>query len=167
MTCNKCGKGLEIGDFPFCPHESIYPQHAQTFDPVVIHRNEAGEVRFPGRTDAQVPAGYEKVELRTLAEVRKFEREMNARDRAVHASAQERSRIQMEQLRLKERGELLQMMQQMSPFGRDLTRVAIQATDERARKEYDPGFRVEVFSDDASNREAHRDRETGWKERRR
>ena len=53
-----------------------YNSNAQRFDPVVIHRDQAGNVRYPGRSDAPVPEGFMKVELTDFAQVRKFEREM-------------------------------------------------------------------------------------------
>lgn len=42
---------------------------------VMVHVNpETGETRYPGRHDAKVKEGYEKVYLRSLAEVDRFER---------------------------------------------------------------------------------------------
>src|SRR4051812_19311335 len=50
------------------------PRSAQAFEPVVVHRDRHGNVRFPGSANAKVPEGFMKVELRTSREVHAFER---------------------------------------------------------------------------------------------
>ena len=46
---------------------------------VLVFRDAAGNVRYPGRTDAPCPAGFEPVRLRSLRAVERFEREHNVR----------------------------------------------------------------------------------------
>ena len=36
-TCEKCGKDVRIGDFPFCPHEQVSPHYHTVFIPYVDH----------------------------------------------------------------------------------------------------------------------------------
>lgn len=49
-------------------------------DGVVVFRDPAtGAIRYPGRNDTPTPAGYERVEMRSLREVERFEREHNVR----------------------------------------------------------------------------------------
>lgn len=56
-----------------------YTSPAQRFEPVVIHRDAAGNVRFPGHKNDKVPTGFQKVELTDLNQVRRFEREMETK----------------------------------------------------------------------------------------
>lgn len=42
------------------------------------------KVRYPGRHDAKVPAGYERVYLRSLKDVDKFEREHKVMNHRMH-----------------------------------------------------------------------------------
>jgi len=141
---------------------------AQRFDPVVIHRDAAGNVRFPGAPDAAVPAGFEKVELRTVAEVRQFERGMDARERARFESGQAREGDFYAERQRKDRAELRAAMLRMSPYGREFAQVAMEENDRKnagRKTSYDPNFHVECFSMDSSNREVYRDERTNWKAR--
>lgn len=141
---------------------------AQRFSPVVIHRDSAGNVRFPGAPDAAVPAGFEKVELRTVAEVRQFERGMDAKERARFESGQAREADFYAERQRRDRAELRVAMQRMTPYGRDFARVAMEENDRKdagRKTSYDPNFHVECFSMDSSNREAYRDERTNWRAR--
>lgn len=144
--CKDCGQEIHHGDYPFCPHESTLSLNAQRFSPVVIFRNADGHVRLPGSTDIAPPAGFERVELKTVHEVRKFEREMNQREHAKHEDSRYRDSQACEAARTKLRGELRMAMQQMSPLGRDFARYAIEQTNNRRKGRYDAGFRVEALS---------------------
>lgn len=47
---------------------------------VMVFKDAAtGKVRYPGRHDAKMPAGYERVYLRSLREVESFEKQHNVR----------------------------------------------------------------------------------------
>lgn len=138
---------------------------AQAFSPVVIHRDVNGNIRFPGHPDAPIPDGFQKVELRTVREVRALEREMNVRERARFEEAQYREEQAFSAEQRERRAELRQMMRHMTPAGRALAEEAMRQNDERPRKSYDPNFHVEAFSQDSSNREAYRDERTGWRGR--
>jgi hypothetical protein len=59
--------------------EQVYklrPQSAQwgDRDAVVVFRDAQGHIRYPGRNDAVPPRGYEKVVMRSMHEVRQFEK---------------------------------------------------------------------------------------------
>jgi hypothetical protein len=43
-------------------------------DAVVVFRDAQGHIRYPGRNDAIPPRGYEKVVMRSMHEVRQFEK---------------------------------------------------------------------------------------------
>lgn len=47
---------------------------------VLVFQNAEGQIRYPGRTDARCPAGYEPVRLRSLHEVERFERAHGVRN---------------------------------------------------------------------------------------
>lgn len=125
--------------------------------PVVIHVDRGGAVRFPGNSDAKVPKGFNKVELRTIPEIEKFEREMN---RKFHAEAEQHHENEARvfgEIRAQLRSELRQRMQTMSALGRDFARAAMEANDRRPRKSSDTGFHLQVLHFNASNREPFRE----------
>lgn len=138
---------------------------AQPFEPVVVFRDAAGNVRFPGRTDSSIPEGFQRVELRTSAEVHRFEREMNVRENAkhdIHAECEERYYNELER---KNRRELREAMRQMTPQGRAFAEEAMRQGDKRPSGRFDAGFHLPAFHYDSSNRAEHRDERTGWKAR--
>lgn len=136
---------------------------AQSFAPVVVHKDAQGNYRFPGSPDAAVPPGFERVELRTTAEVRRFERDVNRAEAERHDGAQVREEGFYAGFKAQQRAELRAAMARMSPAGRDFAREAMRANDERPRGRFDAGFYVESFSVDSSNREPQRDESTGWR----
>jgi len=100
MRCPDCNLELAVGHWPFCPHG--YPGR-QT---VAVHPSEravvwenpgTGQVRYPGRNDAPMPAryaaqGFERRELTSLHAVEQFEREKGVRnDKAWHDDGSGRS----------------------------------------------------------------------------
>jgi len=168
-TCNHCGKKLELGDWPYCPHGSVFSVNAARFDPSVVYRNAAGEYSFPTSPDAAykpAPEGFEKVELTKAHEIRKFENTVNSQERKKWDEHQERLARASEESARARRADLRAAMQHMTPFGRDFARAAMDANDRKGRGSFDAGFRVSAFSDDASNREPYRDERTGWRSQR-
>jgi len=139
---------------------------AQPFDPVVVHRDADGNYRFPGSPDAAVPAGFERVELRTTAEVRRFEGDVNRRESERHDEAAARDQGFYGRLQTQNRSDLRAAMRHMTPLGRAVAEEAMRANDEKLRGRFDPGFHVEAFSQDSSNREPQRDETTGWRPKR-
>jgi hypothetical protein len=167
--CSDCGDELHVGDWPFCrgpgSHTPARQQNSQLFDPVVIHRDAAGNIRFPGAVDAPVPAGYQKVELRTINEVRRFEAEVNMRERVKADESLSARERQFSEKQSALRGDLRGAMRHMTPFGQDLARLAMDRNNQRGSKPRDVGFHLDVFSNDSSNREIHSDAKTGWRGR--
>jgi hypothetical protein len=165
-TCPKCGAELHRGDWPFCDapggHGSVFNVNAARFEPVLVFEDAGGNVRFPGSHDDPVPPGFAKRELRTIHEVRAFENRMNREERARWERHQEAEHNAWSAAEKERRAQLRAEMQHMSAAGRDFARYAMEQNDRRPRENFDPGFRIAVFSDDASNREAHRSERTGW-----
>jgi hypothetical protein len=168
--CSECGGEIEVGDWPFCNgnparHVPADGRFAAGFDPVVIHRDAAGNIRYPANIHAPVPEGYQKVELRTVSEVRRFEAEVNQREHVKadqHHSAREAAFAAAQSIR---RSDLRGKMRNMSAFGQDFARHAMERTDSSRPQPRDVGFHLDVFSNDSSNRETHRDARTDWKGR--
>ncbi len=90
--CPECGFYLNIGDWPWCPHEEIHPSHhtVHSSERAVVFENPAtGEVRYPGRNDAPIPERYKKEgfvrkEFPTLASLERFERSHGVRNDKAH-----------------------------------------------------------------------------------
>lgn len=171
--CKECGTELKIGDYPFCNkeggHESIYAVNAQRFDPVVIHKDANGKIRFPGSSDAPCPPGFQRVELTTVSQVRQLEREVNRKELS-NAENNRFAQRAVSQAEAKERREKFrEVVQGFSPRGRKFAEAIMTAKDRHKgrldRPITDMGFRVDAFSSDSSNRERYSDSRTGWRGR--
>ncbi len=165
-VCVDCGKERGVGDWPWCPHGSTRPSYAQSITPVVVHQAADGTYRLPGAADAAVPDGFKKVELRTISEIQRFERNMNTQLRVEAEQIQGRRYGISEETRRERHSALRQDMARMSRYGREFARAAIERANRGERRNTDPGFHVEVLHQDQSNREAHRDERTNWRPRR-
>lgn len=157
-------------------------QTAQRFSPVVIHRAADGSVRFPGHANAPVPEGFQKVELATIHDVRKFEAEINKQDTIKSEKFREaRAKFLDGQLAANraavdeiarggawqgtdEQGRIVER-HGISPRGMkilDQLRSASKQKQAQGRSQVSPEFFVEAFTKNASNREHHRDEATSW-----
>jgi len=174
--CQKCGKVTELYFTRFVDHPNCLDcgepmdyrpafnytseTRAQRFSPVVIHKDAAGNVRFPGRADAPVPEGFQKVELTNIHEVRKFEKDMNSRDRE-QAEKFRGVRGQFLDGQLAANREAMkELVKRFTPRGRffyDKMREASEAKQKQGAKDVRPAFYIDAFSNDASNRESHFD----------
>jgi hypothetical protein len=134
-------------------------------EPVVIHVSSDGQnFRFPGASDAKVPNGFVKKELRTIREIESFERQMNAKLRSDADRHHENEERAFSEIRARLRSELRTAMQRFSPMGRDFAEMAMRVNDERRRKPTDCGFHVMILHDDSS-KNPQVDQSTGWKRR--
>jgi hypothetical protein len=160
MPCPKgnCGK---ISEQVLLPSRTP----GQFSDPVVIHVAADGSVRFPGRSDARVPKGFERRELRTIRDIERFEHDTNVRLSAEADQHNSNEQRFFGELRAQQRSDLRQRMQNMSSQGRDFARFAMKKNDERRGKRTECGFHLEILHFDQSNREAHSDDRTDWKRR--
>jgi hypothetical protein len=163
-TCSSCGKRIEIGWWPFCAdgHEPTSSRDAVGMIPPVIFRNKKGEILFPGRGDKKPPAGYERVELRTMAEIRRFEKEFGNEEKRKHQDKQQLEEIREVYYSRRRISNLRTTLQNLPPNLRPYAERAIQRADSRsisvAARKYDPKVCFEAFSYDASNRERCDDR---------
>jgi hypothetical protein len=143
-------------------------RNAQGFSAPLVWKNADGSYTFAGSSHETAPEGAERVDLRTMSEIRNFERHMNDAERSKHNRSMERQQEVFEARRSMERSDLRQRMQSMSPAGRAFAQFAIQrGNDVRSKlyKTYEPGCHFKVFSDDRSNRNGERSERTGFRER--
>ena len=102
LCCSTCG--LTLIDFPLpfysdsivhalCggPVEIVFTSprrrgNAQwgSRDGVVVFRDANGKINYPGRNDVPTPAGHERVEIRSLADMHRFERDHDVTNEAMH-----------------------------------------------------------------------------------
>jgi hypothetical protein len=154
-TCPDCGAATV--------HDMSVGQRQSTVDPVVVFRGPDGQIRFPGDangTSAHVYAtqGFERIEIRGAAEMRRFEKAMNATEYSRAARRLEHKQSQREERQRILRGELRQRMQSMSTAGRAIARAVMDRNDNRPRERVaDANFHSEVYSFDRSNRDESRD----------
>jgi len=157
---------------------------AQPFTPTTIHVNAKGEINFAMHSNAPIPPGYEKRELRTIAEIRKFEKQMNEKQRVEYVEHKSREHERFSAMQRERRKTMRQALEtgscmmrdkdgnpqrvDFSEADKDLARYAMEQNDQRAymQRNWDAGFFLEALSMDSSNREGYRDVLTGWKTRR-
>lgn len=90
--CPDCGEYLNVGDWPWCPHEPIRPSHhsVHSHDRAVVYEHPGtGEVRYPGRNDLAMPEryaqeGYVRREFPTLRSLESFECSHGVRNDIAH-----------------------------------------------------------------------------------
>ncbi len=122
-------------------------RNAQFAQPIVVFKNtKTGKFRFPGKADNPTPTGFERLEIRSVAEARKFEKHMNLKEKERYEQRKIMDEIEMAPVRDYMRAELRKKMEHFSPFGRAFAEAAIKETNERPRNyNFDPGFRIEVL----------------------
>ncbi len=139
------------------------PRQQWTADPVVVYQAPDGSFRFPGDTTTLSTskydrAGFTRIELRSAADVRRFERHMNQREYARASRRVERAQQAREERESVTRSELRRHMQSMSERGRALARATMRHHDQQPRaRTREANFHVEAFSYDHSNRMESRD----------
>lgn len=177
IHCLTCGGVREVyraaADWPATPPcescngatEQIHlPKRVQwTPDAVVVYRTPEGDYRFPADGNGlsaqhYQKLGYERVELRGFADVRRFEKDVNQResiDNARRVESQCREHEEGVHLRRKE---LFHQMSSMSAKGRAVARAAIERNNAKpGPRTRESGFYVEAYSEDRGSREAARD----------
>lgn len=138
---------------------------AQPIEPIIVYKKDDGTYLYPGDSNPRKYEGCQRVELRTLGEVRAVTREQDRLDRETWDQTQIAKEIQEGPARRERRAALMDRL--TTQFGRDFARVAIEAAERRRMgKSYSPSNFYEVAEYDRSNREPQNDRSTGWRDRR-
>ncbi len=165
--CTTCGVYLDFGDYPFCPHGSIFNLNAQRFSAIVIHKDADGNVRLPAHSDAPVPEGFQKFTLTDFHQVRKFERDMNLVER-VRMQEHKMNKVRNLEGQIKTNREVMdRLSQRFTPRGRRFYEAMRAAGDRRLqmfkdRNVGEPNFHVDSLSMNSSNREEYRDQRNDW-----
>jgi hypothetical protein len=153
-ACPKCDQ----------PTEQVHLPHALSYAPaVVVYRMADGSFRYPAASESLATRNYEReggtrMELRGWAEVRKFESSVNAQERSRIERRIDRQLAHQEHGTSLRRSELYNRMKSMSDGAKSLGRRLIDMNDRKPKpRAYDPGFHVEAYSNNRSNREESRD----------
>lgn len=153
--CPDCGAATE--------HDLNVGQRSSGVDPVVVFKGPDGQIRFPGDANGLAASsyakqGFERIEIRGAAEMRRFEKGMNAVEYSRAARRLEHKQRQREERERVLRGELRMRMQSMSAAGRAIARAVMDRNDNRPRERVqDANFHSEVYSFNRSNRDESRD----------
>jgi len=179
LACQSCGRQFEhfipltlYPTTPPCPtcgeptiRELLPPVNRRaTPDAVVVYRAPDGSFRFPGDTGGISAGkyermGYERIEARGHAEVRRLEKRLNTHETSQMARLAEHQAARREHGETLRRSELRARMQSMSREGRDLARAVINRNNAKpVRVVRNPGLHVDVYSNDRGNRDESRDR---------
>jgi hypothetical protein len=91
MKCPHCNEMMEVGDWPFCPHGSLVRQPAACHpsETCVLWQRGPDDIRWPGRNNRDMPAvyknaGFERVEYRTLADLKRIEKKHHVTSEALN-----------------------------------------------------------------------------------
>lgn len=79
IRCFDCGGEVEI---VYRPRFRNAQWHER--EKCVVYRDRNGKIRYPGRNDQPTPSGYERVEIHSLADMTRFERDHNVTNEAMH-----------------------------------------------------------------------------------
>lgn len=154
-ACPTCGAPTEQIHLPKATAHSI--------DPIIAFQAADGTFRFPGEADGvaarrYAAEGMTRIELRSAADIRRFESQMNKREYARAARRVERMDEMRQRRQEQMRSDLRQQMQSMSPAGRAIARAAMERNNAKpALRAKESGFHLEVMSYDRSNRDESRD----------
>jgi len=178
IRCTSCDQvstvNRPIADWPSTPpcplcgspsiREWILGSPPSKADPVVVYQMPDGSFRFPGARESSATRAYDaqggtRLELRGWQEVRPFERAMNAHEKTKmlrQFERKERARQAGASLR---RSESRRVIASFTSGGQAFARTLLDHLDRQPgpRPPGDPGFRVEAYSENRSNREESRD----------
>lgn len=171
--CAHCNKELEIGDYPFCPHGSIYEQSAKRFDPIVLHKGPNGEYSFPGNSSDPVPAGYEKIEITNIRQADRYVREIDSKERSKMFDNRENNRLYFEEKTRERRQQVDALLQsgKLSNRARMLAEKAREYADKKhdrrfsSTKAFSPNFHIQALSFDVGNRMPYAGPDTSYRDR--
>lgn len=176
VICTACGHELEIGDYPFCPHGSIYEQNAQHFDPIVFHKDvTTGEYSVPMHASDPAPPGHMTVEIRNMREADRVVKEINSRSRSEASDRREMNRLYFEERRKETRERVDAEIQRRGITDRRVLGVLEKIRERQdakhnrkfsSTKAFDPNTHIQVLSFNRGNRMPHAGPETGWRDKR-
>jgi hypothetical protein len=141
--CSACGAATEQIHLP--------KGYSFSADPVVVYRSPDGSYRVPG--DVNGPGahkyeamGYQRIEARSFAEVRRLEQDMNRYDTSHAAPLLDRLQARREGQERERRSELFHKMASFSPQMRDLARHVIEKNNRKPKRGSGSNVVIEVYS---------------------
>jgi hypothetical protein len=153
------------GEADYAPSFYYTSQTAQRFAPVVVHKDAEGNVRFPGHADAPLPPGFHRVELTDFYQIRKFEKEVNQRDKERASKFHEAKSFLLDGQLKENRRVMNELVKNFTPRGKafyDKMREVSERKQKTSGRPIDPGFYIEAFTQDSSNRQGYRDAKNDW-----
>lgn len=170
--CNQCGMNVEIGDWPYCPHGSVFHNEAKRFDPIVVWQSntDSEKYSFPGQPNERVPEGYHKVEIANMRQADQFTSRMNDIERRKMEELRN-TRYALDDAGIKQRRYEEDVKGAISPQAAALRRAVRDWTDkmrERRRAAHpriDPQFHNNALSFNSGSRSSYSGPETGWREK--
>ena len=160
-----CADGNCSGNALYSPSFYYTSQTAQRFAPVVVHKDAEGNVRFPGHADAPLPPGFHKVELTDFHQIRKFEKEVNQRDKERASKFHEAKSFLLDGQLKENRRVMAGLVKNFTPRGKEFY-ARMQEVSKRKQqtsgRPIDPGFYIEAFTQDSTNRQGYRDAKNDW-----
>jgi hypothetical protein len=169
--CDECGDRLRVGDWPFCKgsgsHTPARRHDAAAFTPIEYYVGPNGDEYHPGRagcrrTKAALERdGYQLRQITNMYQYNKWQQHQSTRINCEREQLAAKESAYWGEQRAESRKQLHHEMQHMTPFGRDLARIAIERNNakERHRFRSSPAPQVEAMEYDNSNRYAWRDRD--------
>lgn len=123
-------------------------KNAQPFTPTVYDVDKDGNISYVMDTSRAPREGYERRELRTLREVRQFERKVNAQETEKARAHAYKEDAYFEETRKRRHAELRDMARDMSPLARDYAEYVMKknSQDRKIDKVKEAGFRIEGFN---------------------
>lgn len=175
VICSSCGHELAIGDYPFCPHGSIFSENATRFDPIVLFRDgTTGEIYPATHTSDPTPDKHERIEITNMRQADHYVKHFSAIERTKRVERGENTRLFFEE-RTKERREKMDgLIKSGKLTGRALwlAEKAREFADRKHDKRFstarslDSNVHFQALSFNSSNRMPYSSKETGFRDRR-
>ncbi len=109
--CEKCGAELTHGDYPFCPHGSIFRQNSLHFEATLIYELPDGSHHFCGsNTDKPPVEGAKPILLDTLRKADAFVKSTNQREQEIMDIRAEHKRNHFDRVQREVRRQLLERL---------------------------------------------------------
>ena len=172
--CSDCGKEVEIGQWPWCPHGELYEQNARNFDPIRLHVSDTdpNNIQYPGRNDELPPSGYHSVDITNIREADQWTRRINAVEREKMMTERLMHKAYFDEQLQRRRADRLAKVRG-NHKAEMLLRAAAEMVDRKREMKYhnidksDPKFHIQALSFDSGNRNSYSGEDTGWRERKR
>ena len=172
MNCLACGMELEIGDWPYCPHGSVFQGSARRFDDIVVWQSntDSEKYSFPGQSGEPCPEGYHKVVIQNMRQADQLVARVNDIERRRMEEMRD-MRYALDDAGIRERRANEDAKGAINARAEALRRRVREWTDRRradkraARPRIDPQFHINILSFDSGNRNSYSGQETGWREK--